>query len=1104
MKQLFAVVIGVLLSSAVCFAGDTKSAPTPSSVLPSSGDAKEPVVGEGNIISNVNLGEAKLERQDGRKLRISFKLDNQDKKAWSQGVRYGADLIRTSKEGDQTLVDSFTAAESLNIAPQQSQQLAFDYTVPSSLAGSFTIVVKAYNEGGVTLGLGHIQNVMFAGEADVIIVQTEECVLRISGDSKKYSLSQGVDFTQEETLTLSCPVINRSNNTAFLTPTFETFFRNRFGKTVKTESPLATNSRIFLPNEEKTLDIVIPHAMKPQAYDVKVTLHEESESKMVSNSVFAHYVLNGTSATIQEVSFNKDSYQEGETLKATLFTSASADGFIGARGGSGPLAQDADAVVALRVTDRESGQNCITPLTQTIALSLQSTVLTAPVIRKCMAPQASVTLSNEEGALFDTRDIALAKPMMMSVAGIPVSPLTMKRVALAFGGIFLLIGLITIAWKQRQKMSTRSLVKSLFFATLVTAGILGSSGEAKAIVFYDIPVAQLTEAERNNYIAQVDYYENGNLLAAKGTSFVDLSARYMTWTASTNKLTYTQGETMTVSATGQNTDCGNSHPMHVSAQIYRNDQVTAYGSEVAVYTQTGNITNGSTTMNAPNVDGTYKVKIIGRVYPFSVEPGKFFYGIGWITITVSGAPPANGGGGGGGNPQPQPQPEPQQPQCPAQLSRHDVTGALAGGTVWGDNTFGYTDDSNWGTAAVHAGLLNVGSKGTIFREVLGMKSGFPGGTQNGVTSTPYAPSWCAVKISLACPAGSWMVEGICPANTTELTHYAPTIDNKNVVANGTTQYTIESRTGLSGAELSVISDDVVVINEEGPNAGNYRGLLGWNRGAPAVGLFTSSNWFLSNRPNKNTVTCTGNAGGTAAINTDMGGVGPRYGSQYLNLMSCIAMHQVDGDSKALVVWYTVKFDPAFVNPIANNTLSAASMSQSNKFLVSNGGKWKTGDKFSLGVASSDTLKICLNSCNSKSSDIEFAPGDEKKYVVCYNNAPPGDACSVSLGDITALGTTSFAANNNPNDAVTPLSEKGKFRGNNVAAVATENVLVNTANGSITFTPRVTPAATCTSNCSAEAPKKCSGKSFTTKNSCAVDETCVGTRACNFNMKEVAP
>jgi hypothetical protein len=77
-----------------------------------------------------------------------------------------------------------------------------------------------------------------------------------------------------------------------------------------------------------------------------------------------------------------------------------------------------------------------------------------------------------------------------------------------------------------------------------------------------------------------------------------------------------------------------------------------------------------------------------------------------------------------------------------------VTGTMEGAGVWGDNTFGYTDDSDWNRASVHAGLAVPGQTITLTLTCLGVKSGFPSTSNNSITTTSWPNYWCAARLSL--------------------------------------------------------------------------------------------------------------------------------------------------------------------------------------------------------------------------------------------------------------------------------------------------------------------------------------------------------------------
>jgi len=64
-----------------------------------------------------------------------------------------------------------------------------------------------------------------------------------------------------------------------------------------------------------------------------------------------------------------------------------------------------------------------------------------------------------------------------------------------------------------------------------------------------------------------------------------------------------------------------------------------------------------------------------------------------------------------------------------------ITGRT-GGSIWGSET--YTDDTDIGTAAVHAGLLKPGQTGVLQVTILPGMQSYAASTRNGVTSSPYA------------------------------------------------------------------------------------------------------------------------------------------------------------------------------------------------------------------------------------------------------------------------------------------------------------------------------------------------------------------------------
>lgn len=79
-----------------------------------------------------------------------------------------------------------------------------------------------------------------------------------------------------------------------------------------------------------------------------------------------------------------------------------------------------------------------------------------------------------------------------------------------------------------------------------------------------------------------------------------------------------------------------------------------------------------------------------------------------------------------------------------------VTGS-ADGSVWGGEESVYTDDSNLGTAAVHAGVLKVGETAMLRFTILPGQDSYIGSTRHDVTTRPYQSYGGSVRIDGAAP-----------------------------------------------------------------------------------------------------------------------------------------------------------------------------------------------------------------------------------------------------------------------------------------------------------------------------------------------------------------
>ena len=102
-------------------------------------------------------------------------------------------------------------------------------------------------------------------------------------------------------------------------------------------------------------------------------------------------------------------------------------------------------------------------------------------------------------------------------------------------------------------------------------------------------------------------------------------------------------------------------------------------------------------------------------------------------------------------------------ECPPQL---DGVELLEGGVVidniitvtaslttvtpglWGNNSEGYSADSDMARAVIHANVLAVGEKGRVRVSSLGLRSYFTGSLSNGIQSQNLYSPWCAIRLTL--------------------------------------------------------------------------------------------------------------------------------------------------------------------------------------------------------------------------------------------------------------------------------------------------------------------------------------------------------------------
>lgn len=344
--------------------------------------AKDPVVtGTATLIASVNIREAKIISQDGNAFNISFNITNGEKA--QAGVKYGVRLVSVTTKS-QVVADEYVYPEVLSLSANSTTQKKITYVAPANLNGDYSILIQAKNNSGLGLGSIMAGKVKLTSTVNNISIIPESCSTSIVGDksNKTYLLNQGVAIAPSGQIKLNCSVLNSSKTVISAMPVYETHLSSIYGDTVETSGGDVLPV-LFKAGEKKTVSLILPKALNPQVYEVKVYL---KSGDVLSNSVIAHYLIKGNSATIVNFSLDKDFYKKGETAKLSLVTISSVANNI--------------SLSAVITDDKQ--KECINPVSQEINKSGPIDI-PALVIAKCNNPIATVTLKDKDGNTLDQK-----------------------------------------------------------------------------------------------------------------------------------------------------------------------------------------------------------------------------------------------------------------------------------------------------------------------------------------------------------------------------------------------------------------------------------------------------------------------------------------------------------------------------------------------------------------------------------------------------------------------------------------------------------------------------------------------------------------------------
>ena len=373
-------ILGSLVFLSLFFYTVSNAAPKSEDTLP---------IAKGVLVASVDIKNAKIVFQDGKNFKISFTIANGE--GIQAGVKYGIKLFPDGT--NPYLADEKVYDESLTLQPNSSVSREVTYTPPTNLSGSYIILLESKNESGFPFGNFVVGTIKLTASTKGVQILPGSCTVKISTDKdgKQYAITKTIEINPEESLSLTCTAINNSPTPVSVNPIFDTKYSSSYGEHAP-QTPVDNEVIKFEKNQKRNFTINLPKGDIAKPYNLKVTL---SDGENISNEVSVNYIIRGLSATIQQVSLDKDYYRVGEKAELSLvwFGSGMGDG------------TGSNVSLNTSITNKK-GRECIEPNTQIIVrdISNPANKLSFPVKTTCEDPLVKVVISDREGNVLDQKE----------------------------------------------------------------------------------------------------------------------------------------------------------------------------------------------------------------------------------------------------------------------------------------------------------------------------------------------------------------------------------------------------------------------------------------------------------------------------------------------------------------------------------------------------------------------------------------------------------------------------------------------------------------------------------------------------------------------------
>ncbi|MFZ4500068.1 MAG: hypothetical protein ACOYMZ_01040 [Minisyncoccia bacterium] len=398
-------------------------------------------------VASVNIQNARVLSYEGGEITVGFELNNGE--GMQSDVRYSVSLV-SNEGGKQTLVDEKIYEEILTLAPNSSLSREVIYDVPTTLDGSYTVLVRARNQSGFLFGITVAGEVTLVASENGVSIDPLSCRTEVKPvTATGYIPHANVILLPEESFRLLCVIKNPTGAPLSVTPRYITREGSAFGEEIAVVGG-DTGAIALSEQPEQPLILTLPRSEKAGLYNLTVTL--DGASGMISFP----YTVAGPTAKIANMTLDKDFYIKNETARLSLLWSATTK-----------------EIVANVVIKSDTGRSCAAAYESLLVLDEGSVFSTIeiPILNACYNPEVTLVLKDATGEVFDDMSVVFETTSVKR-------PVKWGTIALLVLGVLALLGAVLWYIKKKQAANNSATVNTIALLLFLFAWGITSTASA--------------------------------------------------------------------------------------------------------------------------------------------------------------------------------------------------------------------------------------------------------------------------------------------------------------------------------------------------------------------------------------------------------------------------------------------------------------------------------------------------------------------------------------------------------------------------------------------------------------------------------------------------